>query len=93
MPRVMCVAMYMAVHGALIASVCVCVREKTFSLRHASELSLFLSTGKHLALVWLPRESCSAWARQSSDRPNLPHKNFSIFQFPFASVQRIPSEA
>ena len=77
-----------AVHGALIAfvcvCVCVCVREKTFLLRHESDTSLFLPTGSHAAFVRTPRESCSAQPGQSSDRPKIsPHKRkrFGIFSF------------
>ena len=75
--------------------VCVCVRSQTpFSSRHESGPSLFLSTGKHPVGGQLPRVFFSALPGQSSDRPNLPpHKKLSIFQFPFASIRRAPSEA
>ena len=81
--------MDLAVHGGLIAfvcvcvCVCVCVREKTFLLRHKSESNSLLSTGSHPALVQMPRESCSAQPGQSSDCPNLsPHKkSFRFFSF------------
>ena len=76
-------------------SVCVCVRYQTpFSSRHESGPSLFLSTGKHPVGGQLPRVFFSALPGQSSDRPNLPpQKKLSIFQFPFASIRRAPSEA
>ena len=87
----------LAVHTALIpcVSVCVCVRYQTpFSSRHESGPSLFLSTGKHPVVGQLPRVFFSALPGQSSDRPNLPpHKQLSIFQFPFASIRRATSEA
>ena len=91
----------LAVHTALIpcvcVSVCVClsVRYQTpFSSRHESGPSLFLSTGKHPVGGQLPRVFFSALPGQSSNRPNLPsHKKLSIFQFPFASIRRAPSEA
>ena len=97
----------LAVHGALIPCVCVCVcvcvclsvclsvRYQTpFSSRHESGPTLFLSTGKHPVVGQLPRVFLSAQPGQSSDRPNLPpHKKLSIFQFPFASIRRAPSEA
>ena len=93
----------LAVHGALIACVClsvcvcvcVCVQSQTpFSSRHGSGPSLFQSTGKHPVVGQLPRVSFSALPGQSSDRPNPPpHKKLSIFQFPFASIRRAPSEA
>ena len=55
-----------------------CVRKETSSsLRHELESSLFLSTGKHPAVVQPLRESSSALPRQGSDRPNVnlrPHK-------------------
>ena len=75
--------------------VCVCVRYETpFSSRHESGPSLFLSTGKHPVGGQLPRVFFSALPGQSSDRPNLPpHNKLSIFQFPFASIRRAPSEA
>ena len=84
----------LAVHTALIPCVCVCVRSQTpFSSRHESGPSLFLSTGKHPVGGQLPRVFFSALPGQSSDRPNLPpHKKLSIFQFPFASIRRAPSE-
>ena len=80
----------LAVHTALIPCVCVSVRSQTpLSSRHESGPSLFLSTGKHPVGGQLPR----VFSRQSSDRPNLPpHKKLSIFQFPFASIRRAPSE-
>ena len=85
----------LAVHGALIPCLCVSVRYQTpFSSRHESEPSYFLSTGKHPVVGQLPRVSFSALPGQSSDRENLPpHKKLSIFQFPFASIRRAPSEA
>ena len=75
--------------------VCVCVRSQTpFSSRNESGPSWFLSTGKHPVVGKLSRVSFSALPGQSSDRPNLPpHKKLSIFQFPFASIRRAPSEA
>ena len=90
----------LAVHTALIPCVCVCVcvcvsvRSQTpLSSRHESGPSLFLSTGKHPVGGQLPRVFFSALPGQSSDRPNLPpHKKLSIFQFPFASIRRAPSE-
>ena len=76
-------------------SVCLSVRYQTpFSSRHESGPSLFLSTDKHPVVGQLPRVFFSALPGQSSDRPNLPpHKKLSIFQFPFASIRRAPSEA
>ena len=84
----------LAVHTALIPCVCLCVRYQTpFSSRHESGPSWFLSTGKHPVGGQLPRVFFSALPGQSSDRPNLPpHKKLSIFQFPFASIRRAPSE-
>ena len=90
----------LAVHTALIPRVCVCVcvcvsvRSQTpLSSRHESGPSWFLSTGKHPVGGQLPSVFFSALPGQSSDRPNLPpHKKLSIFQFPFASIRRAPSE-
>ena len=75
-------------------SVCLSVRYQTpFSSRHESGPGLFLSTGKHPVVGQLPRVFFSALPGQSSGRPNLPpHKKHSIFQFPFASIRRAPSE-
>ena len=84
----------LAVHTALIPCACLSVRSQTpLSSRHESGPSLFLSTGKHPVGGQLPRVFFSALPGQSSDRPNLPpHKKLSIFQFPFASIRRAPSE-
>ena len=95
LPRITCAAVDavdLAVHGALIA--CVCVRCQTpFLWRHESGPSLFLSKGKHLAVGQLPWVSFSVLPGQSSGRPNPPpHKNTFRFQFPFASIRRMPSE-
>ena len=80
--------------AVFIPCVCLCVRYQTpFSSRHESGPSWFLSTGKHPVGGQLPRVFFSALPGQSSDRPNLPpHKKLSIFQFPFASIRRAPSE-
>ena len=82
-------------HAHAPVCVCVCVRYETpFSSCHESGPSLFLSTGKHPVVGQLPRVSFSALPGESSDRPNLPpHQKLSIFQFPFSSIQRAPSEA
>ena len=91
----------LAVHTALIPCLCVCVclsvclsGHKLLS-HHATNRDqvLFLSTGKHPVGGQLPRVFFSALPGQSSDSPNLPpHKKLSIFQFPFASIRRAPSE-
>ena len=90
-----CVRVCVCVCVCVCARVCVCVRSQIpFSSRHESGPSLFLSTGKHPVAGQLPRVFFSALPGQNSDRPNLPpNKNLSIFQFPFASIRRVPSEA
>ena len=90
----------LAVHGALIPCVCVCLSVCVSGIKllshHATNRDqvCFCRQVSNPVVGQLPRVFFSALPGQSSDRPNLPpHKKLSIFQFPFASIRRAPSEA
>ena len=79
--------------ACVCATVCMCVQQKTFSQVTPRIGIKFVSVKRYVPGIGPTATGillCSAWTEQRLPKHTTPQKNLFDFQFPFASVWRMP---